>query len=249
MKRRALRGIWQWRRVWAWGVMLALLIPMLGVYPPAAFADEPVRYTSASSFGNNEGGEHLAWLSDGETQGAWLAWTCGEAIKDVAPTIGLGLRSGDRSHGRPREVLIRLIRAVDESSLPELPQGPEPFTTPWPETMITAHRLTLSDEDAWQYLILDGPEKVLGFQIIVESVYPGEMYDDVAISDVRFPLTEADLNDGQTVAQSPAIWEADELGNAADESAGPPALALGGLAAVSGVLLISSYLVGGRRRR
>jgi hypothetical protein len=108
--------------------------------------------------------------------------------------------------------------------------------------MITAHRLTLSDEDAWQYLILDGPEKVLGFQIIVESVYPGEMYDDVAISDVRFPLTEADLNDGQTVAQSPAIWEA-------DESAGPPALALGGLAAVSGVLLISSYLVGGRRRR
>jgi len=99
------------------------------------------------------------------------------------------------AHGRPKDVLVRLAR---------LKEGAEPPPTVFPSPLlftlihepaleITEHHLTLEDTPRWQFLRLEEPAMVLAFQVVMESVYPGQRYDDVAIAEVLFPLLEEDL--------------------------------------------------------
>jgi hypothetical protein len=244
--------------------MVALLL--LAAWPARARADSdlapidpldgatPVGHAAASSIAERSAdADPNVWTSHGETQGAWLAWTYGSAADRATPISALGMLPGDRTHGRPRDVLVRLIHAVSQENRPDLPAGPEAFATPWLETMVTAHRLTLTDEAVWQYLVLNEPETVLGFQIIVESVYPGDAFDDVAVAGLRFARPADDLKDDHAITHDQATWWPEpssepDIAISAGQAPAAPVLALGGLAAISGVFVVSSHMAGGRRR-
>ncbi len=139
-----------------------------------------------------------AWMSDRETGGAWILWSSGFAADQVDPTVGLGILPGIAGqefydHGRPKEILIRLAQLTAGLSRPDLAPTAATFSDPPAAVEIREFHLTLQDAPRWQFLYLDEPATVLAFQILVESVYPGQRFDDVAIAEVWFPLLEEDI--------------------------------------------------------
>lgn len=147
----------------------------------------------------SDGDPTTAWQSTAETTGAWVAWGYEHYPHYATPTLGLGILPGVfgddfRAHGRPKEVLVRLARFREGVEVPPvvIPVA-DSFLHPLPQLTISEHRLTLEDAARWQFLRLEEPATVLAFQVVVESVYPGEGYDDVAIAEVLFPLLEEDL--------------------------------------------------------
>jgi hypothetical protein len=142
-----------------------------------------------------------AWRSVGETAGAWIIWVGGGYTDST--TLGLGIFPGAaggeyRQHGRPREVLIRLAR-VTGSPPPHIELIPDSFLHPLPQVEVTEYHLTLDDAPRWQFLHLEKPADYHAFQIVIESVYPGEHYDDVAIAEVLFPVFEEDFTTPPTL--------------------------------------------------
>jgi len=156
-----------------------------------------------------DGDPATAWRAEGETVGAWAIWSYHSYPHYASPTLGLGIlpgMAGDedafRAHGRPKEVLVRVARLKEDVSvhwgdavdaLPVVAPIPDSFSHPVPQLEITEHRLTLEDAPRWQFLRFEKPATALAFQVVVESVYPGERYNDVAIAKVLFPLLEEDL--------------------------------------------------------
>lgn len=142
-----------------------------------------------------------AWQSEGETKGAWIIWSYDSYPHYATSTLGLGILpgvAGDRdafqAHGRPKEVLVRLVQLKDGvEALPVVSPAQRLFLDPEPGLKITEHRLILEDAPCWQFMRLEKQTIVLAFQVAVESIYPGEQYDDVAIAEVLFPLLEEDL--------------------------------------------------------
>jgi hypothetical protein len=67
------------------------------------------------------------------------------------------------------------------------------FDQPPSGVFVTERRLKLPDEQRWTYVVPDVGRPIVGFEITVESVYPGTRYDDVAIADVRFPADPDEL--------------------------------------------------------
>ena len=142
-----------------------------------------------------------AWQAEGETKGAWVIWSYDSYPHYATPTLGLGIlpgMAGDMdaflAHGRPREVLVRLVRLKDGVEMPPMISPTQrSFLNPGPGLEITEHRLVLEDTPCWQFMRLEKPAIVLAFQVVVESIYPGEQYGDVAIAEVLFPLLEEDL--------------------------------------------------------
>ena len=106
-----------------------------------------------------------------------------------------GWTGGDyRGHGRPKDLLVRLAQRRDGTmDTPIIRPTPEAFLSPDPGVQIIEYHLTLDDAPRWQFLRLEEPAIILAFQVVVESVYPGERYDDVAIAEVLFPVFEQDL--------------------------------------------------------
>jgi len=149
-----------------------------------------------------DGDPTTAWQSVGETAGARLSWGSGRtSLHPIPTTLGLGILPGVagseetfRAHGRPKEIRVRLARLEkDAGGPPEVNSHEGLFDNPVPEVEITEHHLTLEDAPRWQFLQLEEPATVLGFQVVMVSVYPGERYDDVAIAEVLFPLLEEHL--------------------------------------------------------
>lgn len=147
----------------------------------------------------SDGDQATAWQSNGETAGAWIAWSYTGYPHYATPTLGLGILPGAtdaefRAHGRPKEILVRLARLKEGAELlPVFIPIEESFLNPVRQLEITEHHLTLEDAARWQFLQLEKPATILAFQVVVESVYPGERYNDVAIAEVLFPLLEEDL--------------------------------------------------------
>ena len=147
----------------------------------------------------SDGDPTTAWQSNDETAGAWIAWSYVGYPHYATPTLGLGIlpgMAGDdfRAHGRPKVVLVRLARLKEGAGVPPVVIPVEKsFLDPVRQLEVTEHRLTLEDAPRWQFLQLEQPATVLAFQVVVESVYPGEPYDDAAIAEVLFPLLEEDL--------------------------------------------------------
>jgi hypothetical protein len=142
-----------------------------------------------------------AWRSEGEAKGAWIIWSYDSYPHYATPTLGLGIlpgvagnRDAFQAHGRPSEVLIRLAQLKGGvEALPAVSHAQRSFLDPGPEWEITEHRLVLEDAPCWQFMRLEKPDIVLAFQVVIEGVYSGEQYDDVAIAEVLFPLLEEDL--------------------------------------------------------
>lgn len=89
---------------------------------------------------------------------------------------------------------MRLAQLKDGvEALPVVSPAQRLFLDPEPGLKITEHRLILEDAPCWQFMRLEEPVTVLAFQVVVESIYPGAQYDDVAIAEVLFPLLEEDL--------------------------------------------------------
>jgi hypothetical protein len=159
-----------------------------------------------------------AWQSAGESSGAWIAWSSGGQSDYASQTLGIGILPGApgkayRDHGRPKDVLVRLahVRAGVEVPFPFVfPSTEEVFLNPPAELTITEHRLHLVDAPRWQFLRLSQPTPAVGFQVLIEQVYPGERYDDVAIAEVRYPLLAEDLTVPSglpsTAGDMPAGW-------------------------------------------
>lgn len=148
-----------------------------------------------------------AWISpeevpSGDLAEPWVAWSYGTFPHYSTETLGLGILpgvAGDedafRAHGRPKEVLVRLARLREGAeTMPAITPVPPFFLlSPEPELELTEHRLVLEDAPHWQFLRLEKPATVLAFQVVVETVYPGESHHDVAIAELLFPLLEEDL--------------------------------------------------------
>lgn len=149
----------------------------------------------------SDGDTTTAWHSEGESKGAWVIWSYNSYPHYATPTLGLGILpgvAGDstlfRAHGRPQEVLVRLAQWKEGREAPPIvAPTPESFLYPLAQLEITEHRLCLEDTPRWQFLRLEKPAIVLAFQVVVESVYPGERYHDVSIAELSFPLLLEDL--------------------------------------------------------
>jgi hypothetical protein len=138
-----------------------------------------------------------AWISAGETVGAWLGWQPANHL-DTTPTLGLGILpgvAGDsaayRAHGRPKDVRVRLAQLRPGMTFDVYRDNY--FRPPPPELEVIEYRLQLADTPRWQFLRLDTPVFVVAYEVHIESVYPGQRYQDVAIAEVLFPLLEEDL--------------------------------------------------------
>jgi hypothetical protein len=172
-----------------------------------------------------------AWLSEGEIAGAWVIWS---SYAGVSATLGLGIFPGVagedyHEHGRPKDVLVRLAR-VKESEPFYIAPALDSFLHPAPQVEVTEYRLTLDDTPRWQFLHLENPADYQAFQIVIESVYPGEHYDDVAIAEVLFPVFEEDFTTPPTLPNT-----------------GGPTSLFGGLVLVL-FLGIASFVIGGAIR-
>jgi hypothetical protein len=151
-----------------------------------------------------DGDPATAWRSTGEAAGAWVGWL--SDIYRVSPsTVGLGILPGVaanntdfKAHGRPKQVMVRFaVRQPNATILPTLSAGDSIagiFDHPTAGLAIVDRSITLKDSPTWQYLRLSQPADAIGFQVIVQSVYPGTSYNDVAISEVLFPLLPDDVS-------------------------------------------------------
>jgi len=155
-----------------------------------------------------------SWRSFGQTTGAWIAWSYAAPPHYATPTCGIAILPGVAgtnflAHGRPREVLVRWARFREGSAVyPIVPPAAGSFLDPPPEVEIEEYRFTLDDEPRWQILRLNEPITALAFQVVVEGVYPGEQFEDVAIAELLFPLLEEDLTSApmqRTTGESGAI--------------------------------------------
>jgi LPXTG-motif cell wall-anchored protein len=139
-----------------------------------------------------------SWRSFGQTTGAWISWSYAAHPHYATPTYGIAILPGMAgkdflAHGRPRAVLVRWVRFREGSAAsPIVPPVAGSFLDPPPEVVIEEHRFALEDEPRWQILQLDKPITALAFQLVVEGVYPGEQFNDVAIAEIHFPLLEED---------------------------------------------------------
>lgn len=166
-------------------------------YPNAAVSSGQVRAANLWEPGElflADASAATAWQSEGEAEGAWVIWAGGGYNPT---TMGLGILPGAagadyRLHGRPKEVLVRLARAAG-SPPPRIELVPDSFLRPLPQVEVREYRITLADAPRWQFLRLEEAGDYMAFQIVVESVYPGERYDDVAIAEVLYPVLEEDL--------------------------------------------------------
>lgn len=162
-------------------------------YPPPFFGD---------------GDAATAWRSSGEAAGAWLAWM-GEGYPVGPATTGLGILPGAASsssefkaHGRPKQVLVKFAILKPGGSAPYLKPN-EPFTDLFDHTSadhdVVERSFTLNDSPTWQFLSLPQRLDASAFQIVVQSVYPGSRYNDVAVSEVLFPLLPDDISGAHKV--------------------------------------------------
>lgn len=109
-------------------------------------------------------------------------------------------------------MVVRLAQLKEGAEvLPVVVPIEKSFVDPMRYLEITEHHLTLEDTPRWQFLRLERPTLILAFQIVVQSVYPGERYDDTAIAEVLFPLLEEDLVSPPTFLpvtgeSNPTLW-------------------------------------------
>lgn len=159
-----------------------------------------------------DGDPRTTWVPRRQEGGQWILWADypglvarGERQKELA--YGLGILPGYvfdpqlfEAYSRPREIKVFLAIAteklVDWTQLQEhvdIDGGPQAysqlFDTPLTKLVTIGERkLILDDEPRMQYLWFDEPLDLVAAKLVVESVYSGNESQQMAITDLAFPL-------------------------------------------------------------
>ncbi len=153
-----------------------------------------------------DGDLQTTWVPRGAGIGQWVLWhdlpfvEQGQRQKQFA--YGLGVLPGYASdlqlfhtYSRPREVKVLLAIAKDEfTDWGQLTiRSPQDFSQlfdspPLDLVKTIEKRFALADESETQYLWFDDPLDLLAAKVVIEGLYPGREHEEVAITELEFPL-------------------------------------------------------------